>query len=322
MAIKGLGVSISQSIEEENQKESFCDIFDFVKRLYPRGLRKRNAEGLLKAGAFSSFDMPSSQILQDLDSIIDNAGREIEENVSGQLNLFGNSQPQTAKNEFFRAEFDEKQLSKMEKEALGFNIKRNPLGRYRDVILKRATPIEDIFDEFEGESDLRGNKTVTVGCVVENIKEIVTKKGDKMAQLTLEGLTGSIEAVCFPRQYKEAKQLLNSEMVLLVSGTLDTSREEYPKILINKVESVENLKESKNFGLYLKAYSDDDSVFLKALQLVKNFKGSDSLFVYFSKDKRLTKYNDSFNVTITEELLQQLKQILGDRNVAVKKEEE
>ena len=141
-----------------------------------------------------------------------------------------------------------------------------------------------------------------------------------MAQLNLEGLTGSMDAVCFPRQYREYKSLLNSDKVLFIKGEITLDRDE-TKLIINNVRDISQKSENKNFGLYLKAYAKDDPVFVRALEMVRENKGADQLFVYFTKDKLLTKYNRDYNVKITPQLIDELKNILGDKNVAVKKEE-
>ena len=320
IAIKGMGIGLSLEIQKEREKGPFKDIYDFVKRTYPKGLRRKNFEGLLKAGAFCSFLQNSAYIMQNLDDIIDNSQREIEENLSGQLNLFGEKE-ESFKIESNVKEFDDKTLAKTEKEALGFNLKRNPLNDYKDQILKNSDSVEEILEGAEENEALWDRKKVKIGCVVESLREVNTKKGEKMAQLNLEGLGGSLEAVCFPRQYKEFKSLLNSDKVLFIKGEVSLDREEYPKILINDVVDITRSKESKNFGLYLKAYAKDDPIFIKALDIIRKNKGQDMLFVYFTKDKVLTKYNSDFKVNITPSLLEDLKNLMGDRNVAVKKEE-
>ena len=320
VAIKGMGMGISLEIEREREKGPFRDIYDFVKRSYVRGLRRKNYESLLKAGAFSDFPENSAYILRNLDTIIDSAAREAEENLSGQLNLFGEKEEKSGFTGEKTEEFDDRMLSHMEREALGFNLRRNPLNDFKEEILKKTDSIEDILEGAEENEALWDRKTVTVGCIVESLRELTTKKGDRMAQLNLEGLTGSMDAVCFPRQYREYKSLLNSDKVLFIKGEITLDRDE-TKLIINNVRDISQKSENKNFGLYLKAYAKDDPVFVRALEMVRENKGADQLFVYFTKDKLLTKYNRDYNVKITPQLIDELKNILGDKNVAVKKEE-
>ena len=211
----------------------------------------------------------------------------------------------------------------MEKEALGFNLTLNPLKPFKETIEKFSTPIEDIIEAATGEnSQIKNGNIVTIGAVLVGKREIITKKGDKMAQLNFEGLTGSIEGVCFPMTYRKIKNELKEDCPLFLTGKLDFSREENPKILLEKAIPMKSVHKSQNLGLYLKVYSDDDIMFKKAIEIIKVNKGKTPLFVYFSKTKKLTKAPQNLNVNISEKLIEDLIDILGERNVAQKKEEQ
>ncbi len=61
--------------------------------------------------------------------------------------------------------------------------------------------------------------------IVAGIKELTTKKGDRMAFVTLEDLSGFVELVIFPEVYLAASELLKSEEPLLVRGAVDAGEE-------------------------------------------------------------------------------------------------
>jgi DNA polymerase-3 subunit alpha len=63
--------------------------------------------------------------------------------------------------------------------------------------------------------------TYTIAGVVDEMKEIVTKKGDPMAFLKVSDLTDNIEVIVFPRTFKEFKDILQPNEVYAFNGKLE-----------------------------------------------------------------------------------------------------
>ena len=74
--------------------------------------------------------------------------------------------------------------------------------------------------------------------VIENLKIKRTKKGDKMAILTLEDQTGSVEVVMFPDVFNASSPLLKGDEPLLVQGTAEVE-ENAAKIISHEIASLE-----------------------------------------------------------------------------------
>jgi DNA polymerase-3 subunit alpha len=86
---------------------------------------------------------------------------------------------------------------------------------------------------------------VTIGGVITGMKEIMTKKGDRMAFVTIEDLTGSVEAVIFSDLYKKVRDLVTSDHALLVSGKLD-KEEEAVKLIASDIIPIEEAGTADN----------------------------------------------------------------------------
>jgi DNA polymerase-3 subunit alpha len=88
-------------------------------------------------------------------------------------------------------EWEESEKLAREKEALGVYLSGHPLDAYRHV-LKGWVKVTaaDLPDTPDGES-------VALGVVVTAIKEKMSKKGGRVAILTVEDLTGSVEVLVF-----------------------------------------------------------------------------------------------------------------------------
>lgn len=81
-----------------------------------------------------------------------------------------------------------------------------------------------------------GADGVTVAGVRQTSHRSRTAKGGMMLFLTLEGLTGTLDAILFPDAYRNTKFLVSSSAPLLVSGVMETDMERgEPHLRIEKV---------------------------------------------------------------------------------------
>jgi DNA polymerase-3 subunit alpha len=142
-------------------------------------------------------------------------------------------------------EFPEDQLIAFEKETIGFYISRHPLSRYEEEI-KKYTELDTA-----ALPKLQNGTEVKVCGLVSALKEIVTKKGDRMAFLTMEDMKGFVEVILFPEVFKAALPCLRGGDPLLISGTLDLS-EEHVKIKGTEVCSLLGLTSSSEKPFHLR----------------------------------------------------------------------
>ena len=57
--------------------------------------------------------------------------------------------------------------------------------------------------------------------MIPDLKQITTRKGDRMAIVQLEDLSGSCEAIVFPKTYVRLSEFLLTDTRLLFWGTID-----------------------------------------------------------------------------------------------------
>ena len=75
-------------------------------------------------------------------------------------------------------------------------------------------------------------KITTIVGMIGTVKRITTKKsGEMMAFVTVEGLEGSVEIVCFPAIYQECKDLLVEDKVVKIKGRVDHKDEAETKFI-------------------------------------------------------------------------------------------
>ena len=242
-AIKNLGAApIASILQGRHEEGAFKSLADLCSRLDGRSLNKKALEALIQTGALDLLEPNRRQLMNDLDVTMDWASRRAKEQASGQGNLFDMLGGSTSKQSFDLApttqrvaDFSSQEKLRLEKELLGFYISDHPLS----VVSQSArlmAPINlcDIPDSHE-------TKIVTAIALILDIKQVITKKGDPMAILQLEDLTGSAEAVVFPKSFDRVKHLLEKDRRVMVWGKIDR-RDEQTQLIVEDMQTIESVR--------------------------------------------------------------------------------
>jgi DNA polymerase III subunit alpha len=245
-AIKNVGANAITSILEARQNNGqFKSIFEFCEQVDLRVVNKRVIESLVKAGALDSLGHLRSQLFAVIDKAIE-AGQKVQrDRESGQQGLFGLAAAVLQDSHASRAyqelpptpEWEESLLLSYEKETLGFYITGHPLAKYAADLKAFGTATTESLGETDSGAE------VLLGGILTTIKNLKTKRGDRMAVIQLEDLTGSVEAVIFPDPFSRAERLLKPDAPLLVKGVLDVEDSGARKIRVSEIQSLEGIRE-------------------------------------------------------------------------------
>ena len=176
--IKGIGVSVCNTIVNARCEE-FTDIFIAIRSLVVKGITKKQLETLILADVFRNFNYNKRTLITNLDSLY-NYG-ELVKDLDPSLVLIPDIE--------ITDEYSNYLLLEQEKKLFGFYISNHPATSYKTTI--NAISLENLDKYFD--------KLVPTIILVENIHEITTKKGDKMAFVTCSDETGSGEYTFFPQ---------------------------------------------------------------------------------------------------------------------------
>ena len=217
-AIKNVGTrAVELIVNDRDEKGPFRSRRDLLKRV--AGLQDVNyrvLESLVRSGACDSLE-ERNRLLYNLDRAWDSAVRERREADAGQTSFFEmpdlHGSDDAAPPDVQPMPADEKLRS--EKDLLGLYLSDHPLRRIA-AELARLTDAQAV----EVTADLQ-DAEVRVGGLVRNVRRVVTRKGQIMAYVELEDLTGTIDVVLFPRAYEQYRQLFEPEKVVVVSGKVD-----------------------------------------------------------------------------------------------------
>ena len=115
---------------------------------------------------------------------------------------------------------------------------------------------------------------VHVAGVVAELKIKRTRRGDKMATVKFEDLTGSVEVVIFPDLFNTVSPLLKGDEALLVTGTAEVG-ESSAKILAKEIVTLKSLrmKHVKSVQLTLKSGAETDTVLQDLKDIVFKYPG-------------------------------------------------
>ena len=220
-AVKNVGENAVRAIIESRGEDGpFRSVWDFAERVDAQHVSSRVAESLIRAGALDSTGATRRGMLLVLDQAI-GAGRKSQaDRLAGQTSLFeggldadtlgaGQNPPVP------EGEFDKRELLAGERETLGLYVSSHPLADIAEQLRRKVdAPLREIASRQEGE-------TITVGGMIAGIRQLTTKKGDPMAFVQLEDLTGAVEVVVFSKQYTAARPLLEQDATVLVRGRVD-----------------------------------------------------------------------------------------------------
>lgn len=264
--IKGVGESAIAAIIEARRSmpnEGFESLDDFFMSVDTRRINKKVIECLIKAGALDGFGAHRAQLMAGYSKYLDRADEARKERESGQSSLFDlmGSGPEKVTLDSVKQWGRNASLS-FEKEVLGFYLSDHPLSGY-DRLAKvwSATSVADLAAITEAKK-----RVIVAGLMVES-REVITKKGSRMAFGKIEDLTGACEVVIFPDTYKNIMAVMSQDKPVLLGGNLEVS-EGNPKIIVdNMVLLDEAFKKAKRITMNLHSLKSEElSVLAKVLE--------------------------------------------------------
>lgn len=329
-AVKNVGMTAIDSITECRERDGKYKSFtDFCRRVSSNALNKRMIESLIKAGAFDSMLVRRSQLLSVYERIIDGITKDKKKNVEGQFSIFDSTKESTSDTQIESypdiSEFDEKTLLLMEKEITGIYISGHPLSAYEEDLKKitNANTIEIIEahdnQELNIENQLTDDSYITIGGIIAKTKNIITKKNSMMCFATLEDLYGNIELIVFPRQYEKYNRFLVEDEVVLVSGRLVMNEEEEPKIICDRIESMDEAR-GRNSKFYVKIPKDKPDELLEKIKVIlSRHSGSVPVYVYIERKEKMVMAQRDYWVNIESEgLYREIESVLGEDCIVIK----
>ena len=210
-SIKGIGYqSVLKIIESRNIP--FKDIFDFVKRCSFRSIGRDVFISLVFAGCFETLGYNKRTLIENLDKILNfsDLGELLSDDMLPILDEY--------------SEYDSKYLMEKEFEIFGFYVSNHPITSYKKKY--NSIDLSEIPSYFD--------KVIDIVVYVDRVREVDTKKGEKMCFITGSDEVSSIDVVFFPKVYNVD---INLHDILYLNGKVEKRNGEY-QFVVNKVKEI------------------------------------------------------------------------------------
>jgi DNA polymerase-3 subunit alpha len=316
-AVKNVGEATCRAIVAAREEGGpFTSIWDFTERVDPSVANKRALESLVNCGAFDSTNASRKGMLSVLEDALSFGSRQHSDRLLGQASIFDLGDTPAAAGERHHAtipegEYEKADLLRLEKESLGLYVSEHPLSAIRDQ-LRRKT--DCVISELERR---REGDIVLVGGMVAAQRTTMTKKGDPMAFVQLEDVTGSIEVVVFNSTYAAARDLLVSDAVLVVKGRVDHKQQGETKLVALEVVPFEATPERREVRLKVDARAARAGVIRELAGVVRDFPGEAPVYVDLvtSVGPKLLELGPEYRVDPQPDFFAEVRHLLGEAAV-------
>jgi len=305
-AIKGVGKGAIDSIRQSRGR-GFEDLFDFCRRIDLKKVNRRTLESLAKAGALDKLGPSRAAVMASLEKAWRGAEQHQDQLASGQQDLF-QFDSQLSERELTAFEtgyLTQAQALRGEKETLGLYLTGHPIEQYVSELKHFIT------DRIADLKPTQDQRVIIAGLVV-SIRTLASKRGGRMAFVSLDDRSGRIELAVFSEIFQRYRELINKDRLLVVQGQV--SVDEYTggcRMSADKLYDLEQARAAFAKHLRVRVQHADASHLIGALKDTMDAfrEGSCPVVIdYNNKNARvMLRLGESWRVNPTEELLHRLK---------------
>lgn len=281
-AIKNIGSHIVEVITEERKKNgSFKNITDFLERITDKDLNHKSLESFIRSGSLDRFDSRHT-LYQNINKLLAFARESHDAQSRNQSSLFGGETATSNKTNLILTPASNNQTESLqwEKELLGLYLSGHPLQEHSAMLRASKMTIATIQSN---------GKEIELFALIRTIKQVTTKKGDLMAFATIEDLSGTIEAIIFPKLYAKIKSLLQSDRLLAIKGKSEERGDKLQIICESIAEPDVNQPQTptrQSLEIYLEANIDKNQ-FAQLKELLYNYPGNAPVILRINGSKKV-----------------------------------
>lgn len=271
-AVKNVGEgAIASLLQARRTCGRLSSLYRLCEDIDLRLANKRVFESLAKAGALDCLadgsGLPPAafrpRLLAALDGAVEHGNRHQRDREKGQGGLFGLDEGDAGEARDVplppAAPWTDAMRLSAEKESLGLYLSGHPIDRYADALRAfgarslaelLATADAGEADDAETEGGHNGHAgraarvsvDVAIGGIVTGIRQLKTRKGDRMAAFVLDDPHGTVEVVVFPDAFAKAAALIQADAPVLVRGRFERD-EESTRILASEILPIDAVPE-------------------------------------------------------------------------------
>lgn len=318
-AVKGVGLMLARKIvSEREQNGNFTSFEDFCARMGGRECGKLALQSLVYAGAFDGFTEHNRNEMASVgEELLKDGMQNGRMQIAGQISLFESEPQPTAVVWPNRPEPGMQERLEQEKQAVGFYLSGHPL----DAVPQTALPFN-----LQSVSQLASveGETLLLGIPV-SLKEIRTKKGERMAFAALSDRSGTVEVILFADVFGRYESLITKDRPVFVYGTPQTNEEGRLQLVASRLASIEQMQTTINHSgkrvpvtVYIRVPSEQDERLSALPKLLAAHPGEDEVCLYFEDTDRYLKMRQ-YRIFFDKSMAKTLKNIFGENSIVDKK---
>lgn len=340
-AIKGVGLAAIEAVLAAKKTDGlFSSLFDLCKRVDGRKANSRVLEALIRSGALDKIAPHRASALASLPLALKMAEQDLRAQSSGQIDLFsdiGEEETETAVPYVDVPEMAVEERLQGEKAVLGIYLNGHPIEKYWNELQKfTAGPIAEITaDENksisttkqpdarrQSQPGMKGKSegNIVIAGFITNVKVVNTKSGNRLAIVTLEDHTGTIDATVFADLFTNSRDLLVADKLVIIEGELGLDNfTNSVRVKANSVITLEEARKKYFKALWIRFTEEMSSLNIDQLQsILAQYRGGNCpVFIAYKNGNAMAKLalGEKWKVTLSDGLLNELRLQFGEANV-------
>ena len=275
-------------------------------------------EALISAGCFDSMGGKRAQYLAVYERALDASVAVKKARGAGQMSLFDLDGGDSLASEQIPLpsvpELSHQIILVKERESTGLYLSGHPLDNYQDQLKTLRYTIDELA-EADGTGRVKDEEQVLVGGLLTQCKQKPTRSGSGlMGYAVLEGITGSVEAVLFPRTLQQAGSLFVDDAPVLARGRLNIREDRANSLLIDEIKPLGEV----NKTVYIRFESLPESETQRACSFLKRYPGETPVVLYDAAKKLGKGVPKEYYVAVTDAFLAAAEDRFGKECIKLK----
>ncbi len=196
---------------------------------------------------------------------------------------------------------------------LGLYVTDHPMMQFRSILSKY------IDCDIERLAECKDGEIRWVAGIINKVTKVLTRKGDIMARIMLEDLTGEVEITIFPQTFAQFKDFIMEDLVLCVKGKVEL-RDEQVKMTALEV-TTPNLKnpEEKTLIIKMNLPFAKEEVLERLKEAIRTHPGPNRVQIHLLSEGKVTvlKLDESYKVNPDSALFAEIRSLLGEKSVSL-----
>ena len=318
-AIKNVGEGLVRHIIKAREGKPFTHLFEFCAEVREGGLNRLGLESLIKAGALDSVDRNRYRLLNAAEAAIEFGHRSLRERMVGQDSLFGGEAPGSQIQLPLLPQATPPtrgEILSWEKEGMGIYVSDHPLRGYERTLAEAAS------HTCQSVAELQEGTRVRLAGVVASVREMTTRRGERMATLVLEDFSGQTSCMMFPQSFAKLRSRIDRDAVVCIKGTVKHRQrpgatEIEVEVAVDDVEQIaalpiaDQLDDSVAGTVIVRVFSATKAELLELRRIIEANPGEFEVVIQLGDDPKAQPIVPLHRVRADDGFLRQVKRVLS-----------